>query len=114
VADTAYYQVSTTIDSGTAAQTLAKTAVEARVAACAQVVGPIHSTYWWEGQVQQGEREWLILFKTAADQAEALQAHLLEHHSYDVPEVIVTPLVGGNPAYLRWIDQETKGGAGSG
>lgn len=105
--DTAYFQVSTTTDSETAAQQLAKTAVEARVAACAQVVGPIRSTYWWEGKVDQAE-EWLILYKTAADQTEALQAHILAEHSYDVPEVIVTPLTGGNPAYLRWIDAETR------
>jgi periplasmic divalent cation tolerance protein len=106
VPDTDYSQVSTTTDSCEAAEALASSAVEARVAACAQVVGPIKSTYWWEGKIDKAE-EYLILFKTPNDQADALQEHILAHHSYDVPEVIRTPITGGNPAYLAWLTDET-------
>ena len=104
-----FSQVSTTTDSREAADALAHTAVEARVAACAQIVGPINSTYWWQGKVENTE-EWLILFKTPNDQADTLQTHILAHHSYDVPEVIRTPITGGNPAYLTWLSAETRTG----
>ena len=58
-----YCQVITTTDSREAADTLGRFAVEARVAACAQVVGPITSTYWWEGKIETAE-EWQVIFKT--------------------------------------------------
>jgi periplasmic divalent cation tolerance protein len=109
VPDIEYSQVSTTTDSREAAETLASSAVEARVAACAQVVGPIKSTYWWEGKVDHAD-EYLIIYKTPNDQADALQAHILAHHGYDVPEVIRTPITGGNPAYLAWLTDETRAG----
>jgi periplasmic divalent cation tolerance protein len=102
-----FSQVSTTTDSRASADALARSAVEARVAACAQVIGPINSTYWWEGKVEQAE-EWLILFKTPDDRADALQTHILSQHSYDLPEVIRTPIAAGNPAYLAWLGAQTR------
>ena len=77
------------------------------VAACAQVLGPITSVYRWEGRVDDST-EWLVLFKTANDRVDALQAHILGNHSYAVPEVIRTPIVGGSPAYLAWLTAETR------
>src|SRR5437773_10580059 len=64
-----YCQVVTTTDSRDAAEALSKSAVEARVAACGQVSGPITSTYWWEGKVETAE-EWRITFKTPLDRYE--------------------------------------------
>jgi periplasmic divalent cation tolerance protein len=106
VPDSDYCQVSTTTGSREAGEALAGSAVAARVAACAQVVGPIRSFYRWEGKNEKAE-EYLILFKTPNGRAEALQAHILAHHTYDVPEVIRTPITGGNPAYLAWLAEET-------
>jgi periplasmic divalent cation tolerance protein len=100
-------QVSTTIDSPESAAELARTAVEARVAACGQVIGPIDSVYRWEGRVDSA-REWLVLFKTTAERADALVEHIRGLHPYDVPEIITTPVTGGNPAYLAWIGEETR------
>ena len=102
-----YSQVSTTTDSHEAARDLATSAVDARVAACAQVVGPIESTYWWDGKIDNAQ-EWLILLKTPTDRVGALEAHILANHTYEVPEVIHTPIVGGNPAYLMWLSAETS------
>ncbi|GAA1811362.1 divalent-cation tolerance protein CutA [Planosporangium flavigriseum] len=102
-----FVQVSTTIDSPDAATELARSAVEARTAACGQVVGPINSVYWWEGKVDSAQ-EWLVLFKTTADRADALVEYIRALHPYEVPEVISTPITGGNPAYLAWIGQETR------
>lgn len=101
-----YQQVSTTIDSHPAAVELARSAVRARVAACGQVVGPITSTYWWDGEVQEAQ-EWLVLFKTTEDRSEALIQHLRSAHPYDVAEVICTPITAGNPDYLGWVQRET-------
>ncbi|MFP5019647.1 divalent-cation tolerance protein CutA [Pseudonocardia phyllosphaerae] len=99
--------VTTTTDSAEAARDLAVSAVENRLGACAQIVGPVTSVFRWEGAVQT-EPEWRVEIKTAADRADALTAHLTEQHSYDVPEVIVTPIGGGGTDYLEWVVGETR------
>ncbi|OQO90784.1 divalent-cation tolerance protein CutA [Saccharomonospora piscinae] len=99
--------VSTTTDSDAAARQLAADAVEARLGACAQVVGPITSVYRWEGRVHT-DPEWRVEVKTAADRADALVAHLRQRHTYDVPEVITTPIVGGSADYLAWVVEQTR------
>lgn len=107
MSDAKYYQISSTADSQEHASELARSVVESRLAACAQVVGPINSTYWWEGRVDTSA-EWLVLFKTAATKSDELVDHIKQHHTYDVPEIIVTPVTGGNPEYLAWVDEETR------
>lgn len=99
--------VLTTTDSERAAADLAAGAVDARLAACAQVVGPLTSVFRWDGAVQT-EPEWRVELKTAADRVEALTAHLRERHSYDVPEIIATPITGGSADYLAWVVGETR------
>ncbi|WP_024876906.1 divalent-cation tolerance protein CutA [Saccharomonospora piscinae] len=99
--------VSTTTDSDAAARQLAADAVEARLGACAQVVGPITSVYRWEGRVHT-DPEWRVEVKTAADRADALVAQLRQRHTYDVPEVITTPIVGGSADYLAWVVEQTR------
>lgn len=100
-------QVVTTVDSRRAAEALSHAAVEARLAACAQVSGPIQSTYWWQGRVETAE-EWCVVFKTTVVRYPALEQHIREHHSYQVPEIVVTPIVAGSPAYLAWVSTETN------
>jgi periplasmic divalent cation tolerance protein len=100
-----YCQVVTTLPSRDAAEALAESAVLARLAACAQVGGPIASTYWWQGQVDSAE-EWTVVFKTTTERYDELQRHILDSHDYDVPEVLATPVLDGNPAYLAWISDE--------
>ncbi|MFE0022136.1 divalent-cation tolerance protein CutA [Amycolatopsis sp. NPDC059021] len=99
--------VASTIDSEDAARALASAAIEARVAACAQIVGPITSVFRWEGAVQT-ETEWRVECKTARDRAAALVDLLKARHSYDVPEIIVTPIEGGGAEYLEWVTLETR------
>ncbi|KID30359.1 divalent-cation tolerance protein CutA [Prauserella rugosa] len=99
--------VVTTTDSEEAARALAAAAVEARLGACAQIVGPITSVYRWQGAIET-DREWRVEVKTAADRADALVGLLTERHTYDVPEVIVTPVVGGHADYLSWLADETR------
>lgn len=99
--------VLTTTDSETAARELAAGAVQARLGACAQILGPITSVFRWEGAVQT-EPEWRVEIKTAADRVAALTTHLAERHSYDEPEIIATPVTGGSAGYLAWVTDETR------
>lgn len=101
-----YLQVQTSIDTRDEASALMRSVVEARLAACAKIVGPITSAYWWEGELETDE-EWLVLMKTPAARYEELQAHIKQHHSYDVPEILAFPVVAGNPDYLEWLTEET-------
>jgi len=110
--------VITTVADRAVADTLAAGAVRRRFAACAQVGGPITSTYLWQGAVETAS-EWVVQFKTAAERADRLVDHLRETHPYEVPEVVVTPVLGGNPDYAAWVVAETDpdqaapgGGAG--
>lgn len=102
-------QVATTTGTREEAEQLARSAVEHRLAACAQVVGPITSTYWWNGAVETAS-EWQCLLKTTAARLDELRAHLESEHSYETPEIIATPIVGGSAAYLAWIERETVPG----
>jgi periplasmic divalent cation tolerance protein len=101
-----YLQVQTTTDSRAEAMALSQAAVEARLAACAQVAGPVASTYWWEGGIERAE-EWLVLLKLPADRLGELTAFLTERHSYDEPEIVALPIVAGSPSYLSWLREET-------
>jgi periplasmic divalent cation tolerance protein len=102
-----FLQVQTTTDSRAEAIELGHAAVAARLAACAQVTGPISSTYWWEDTIERSE-EWLILLKLPADRFDELAEFLAERHSYDEPEIIATPIVAGTSAYLSWVQDETR------
>jgi periplasmic divalent cation tolerance protein len=102
-----FLQVQTTTDSRAEAIELARTAVEARLAACAQVVGPVASTYWWEEGVERAE-EWLLLLKLPVSGFQALADFLDEQHSYDEPEIVAVPIVAGSESYLNWIQEETR------
>jgi periplasmic divalent cation tolerance protein len=95
-------QVTTTLPDRAAAERVASILVEERLAACAQVLGPVASTYRWEGQVERAE-EWYCNLKTTLARLPAAQARIRELHSYQQPEIIALPIVGGDPGYLRWI-----------
>jgi len=85
---------------------LARGAVEQRLAACAKVLGPIESHYWWEDALERSE-EYQLLFKTREACLEGLQSWITHQHPYDVPEYVVMEITAGSKAYLQWIDQET-------
>lgn len=99
--------VVTTIDSAEEAEILARGVVDARLAACVQIVGPIRSIYRWEGDVQS-EQEWQCWVKTSTDRLDALTEHIKKNHNYDVPEVVALPIVGGSTDYLSWVTDETR------
>jgi periplasmic divalent cation tolerance protein len=106
-----YVTVLTTTDSAEHAERLARVAVEARAAACAQIEGPIRSVYRWQGEVL-AEPEWRVLFKTPAEKYDALEAVLKAAHTYDTPEIISAAIERGSAEYLAWLDAETADTAG--
>ena len=106
-----YLQVITAIDAEDGAQRLAQSAVEARLAAGVQVIGPIRSTYRWRGAIQSTQ-EWLCLMKTVRWRFDALAAHIKANHPYEVPEIMATPITYGSRDYLDWIEAETTGTSG--
>ena len=94
----------TTLNDRGQAETLAEHVVHARLAACAQVLGPISSFYHWQDAMCK-EREYLVVMKTMADKQAALARHICERHPYTAPELIAMPVSCLSPAYLDWLTQ---------
>ena len=103
--------VLTTIGSDEEAGRLAQAVIERNLAACANILSLVRSVYRWKDNVED-HIETLVLFKTRADQYEALEAAIREVHSYEVPEIIAIPIERGSKAYLGWIDECLKKAAG--
>ena len=101
-----YIQVFTTVEKREDADRIASTVVNKRVAACAQILGPIQSTYWWKGKVEEAA-EWLLMMKTRQDLFSSLEKEIRAVHPYEVPEIIALPIVAGSASYLEWIQEET-------
>lgn len=85
------------------AEALVRTLVEEGMATCGTLVPGVVSIYRWMGEVERQEEVQVIL-KTGADRVPALLARATELHPYDVPELLVLPVVGGLPAYLAWVE----------
>jgi periplasmic divalent cation tolerance protein len=81
--------------------------LESKVIACANIIRGVQSFFWWKGKVDRS-RELLLVMKSRSELLEEIVRLVRENHSYDVPEVIALPLVGGDPEYLRWIDDSVE------
>lgn len=95
-----------TIDSEKEAKRIAKALVESRLAACVNIVPKVTSIYEWKEEVCE-ETELLLIIKTQTNRLEELKATLAELHPYDVPELVVCPIIDGLPDYLTWIMKNT-------
>lgn len=100
-----YVVTATAPDQDTAAR-LAASAVTRRLAATAQVHGPVRSFWWHLGERGDGE-EWFATFKTTSDRYPDLEAHLISEHPWDNPEVTAVRLATGSANYLAWIESTT-------
>ncbi len=105
-----FVQILTTVAREEEATRLAAELVAQRLAACVQIVGPIASTYRWRGKVETA-REWQCWIKTRRDRYEEVAQALRRLHSYEVPEIIVLPIVAGSADYLAWLEESTAGEA---
>jgi periplasmic divalent cation tolerance protein len=98
-------QVLTTTETKSDAQAIARAVVQKRLAGCVQIIGPITSTYWWQGEIETAE-EWLCVIKSRRELYERLEEAIREVHPYDVPEILAVPVIAGSKDYLRWLDSE--------
>jgi periplasmic divalent cation tolerance protein len=96
----------TCADSETATR-LSRALVDERLAACVNAIPGVVSTYRWNDAIHT-DNEVLLLIKTTADRLAAMQARLLELHTYEIPEVIAIEPVAGSAPYLAWLDRETR------
>lgn len=94
-----------TCSSAAEARRIAGAVVEARLAACVNILpGAVTSVYRWKGKVESAN-ERLLLIKTSKKRLTKLRAAVERLHSYDVPEFIALPIAAGSPAYLKWIEE---------
>jgi periplasmic divalent cation tolerance protein len=104
---TDYVQVLTTAGSEEEADRIGAALIEARLAACVQVVGPIVSRYRWRGELEQA-REWQCLAKTEARLFPEIEAAIRAAHSYEEPEIIAIPILAASAGYLAWISDSLR------
>lgn len=78
--------------------------VKRKLAACTSIVEGVRSKFWWRGEIEEAE-EVLLMVKTREDRVKDLISAIKEIHSYEAPEIIALPIIEGNDAYLRWIDE---------
>lgn len=90
----------------TSANAVALAVVEARLAACVNILPRLQSIYRWQGAVESAS-EIPLLIKTTADNYPALESAIRAAHPYDIPEIIALPVERGLPAYLNWVAAET-------
>jgi periplasmic divalent cation tolerance protein len=84
------------------ALTIGRSLVEARLAACVNLVPSIHSIYRWQGTVQTAQ-EVLLLIKTTQERFPALRDRITQLHTYDTPEIVAIPVAEGSDKYLGWL-----------
>lgn len=89
------------------ADRIANAVVTERLAACVNILGLIQSLYFWQGKLEHGT-EVAMLFKTTQSRVSALIDRVKSLHSYECPAILVLPVVGGNDAFLQWIQDETR------
>ena len=99
--------VLTNLPDSESAFNLARELVHLRLAACVNVLPPATSFYRWDGRLEKAT-EYPVLVKSTHERYEALERAIAERHPYDVPEIVSWPVERGLPAYLRWIEDETR------
>ena len=104
---TDYIQVVTTAEKKEDAQRIAGAVVEKRLAGCAQVIGPITSTYWWKEKMEVAE-EWMCVIKSRNDLYGELEQTIRKIHPYEQPEILAVPVVAGSEGYLEWLKGELR------
>ena len=103
-----YCMVLTTCGSEEAADTLARSIVEQKLGACAQI-SRIVSHYSWRGTLER-DTEYRVVIKTRTELYRRLEQCIVDNHDYEVPQIVMVPITGGLGGYLGWIDEQTAGG----
>ncbi len=96
----------TTPDKKTAIE-IAKSVIQKKIAACANILENLTSIFWWEGKINT-EEECLIIFKTTSENSDQLISFIQNNHPYELPECIGINITKGSQAYLQWIADSTE------
>lgn len=86
------------------AEKIVQRLLEEKLIACANIISPVHSLFWWQGKIDQAQ-EHLILMKTRRDLFEKLTEIVKSLHSYTVPEIIAIPIIEGSADYMAWLNE---------
>ncbi len=97
----------TTVPNKETSQKMAKELLQQRLAACVTISALCQSHYWWQGRMAT-DQEHVLFIKTRSSLYKDLEKKILKIHPYQVPEIIVVPLIKGYGKYLDWISKETK------
>ena len=89
------------------AQSIADAAIEQRLAAAAQVIGPVGSVYRWKSSIEHAE-EYLCLLKTSTELFAEMERLIQSLHSYELPGILAIPIAGGSERYLEWYAQQLR------
>ncbi|MFN0040590.1 MAG: divalent-cation tolerance protein CutA [Burkholderiales bacterium] len=100
--------VLTNLPDAPSARKLGRTLVESRLVACVSLLGGVESVYRWKGNVESAS-EVLVVIKTVASTYDHVQSLILEHHPYELPEIVAVPVVTGLSPYLQWVVAESSG-----
>ncbi|MEM2912147.1 MAG: divalent-cation tolerance protein CutA [Candidatus Bathyarchaeia archaeon] len=89
------------------AEKIVRGLLEEKLIACANIIGPVHSLFWWQGKIDIAQ-EHLILMKTRKDLFDKLSKRVKALHSYEVPEIIAIPIVKGFKPYMEWLNHSLR------
>jgi periplasmic divalent cation tolerance protein len=101
-----YLLVITTCSSQEEAEAIVDKVLQARLIACGNIIPEVQSFFRWKNEISH-EKEVVVLMKTQKKHLDELVEWIQVHHSYQVPEIIALPIVGGNTDYLNWVKEET-------
>lgn len=97
--------VSTTLTERLDAERLARLLLEEKLIACAQILGPGQSLYWWQGKIEEASEIFLFL-KTDRSLFKRVEQRIKAEHPYQVPEIVASPVIEGSADYLAWMRGE--------
>jgi periplasmic divalent cation tolerance protein len=96
--------VLTTTSDTNEAESVANGLVESRLAACVQILSKITSVYAWQGKIEKSDEQ-LLLIKTLPENYEAVEKYVLDHHSYDTPEIVAIAVEKVSAGYMKWLTE---------
>ena len=99
--------ITTTFESRTDAEKMATALLAKRLVACAQITGPVSSSYWWQGQIVSSE-EYLLVTKSDESLYAELEESIRASHPYETPEIVATVISHLSEDYRRWLEKELR------
>lgn len=89
------------------AEKISRGLLEAKLIACANIIGGVQSLFWWQGKIDTS-KEVLLILKTKKNLFKKTSAKVKSLHSYQTPEIIALPIVAGSEDYLKWISSSCE------